>query len=237
MIPLVDAHAHLGGERERQARAEILTVLCGTEPVSAARVLELQDNFTLASCALHPWNVEKNTVEEMLPFIEACPILGEIGLDSVWTDADMTLQRAALNKQLELAQALNKPIVLHTKGMEQEIARTIRPYSVRKLVHWYSCMDFLEDYLSQDCYFTIGPDHDQNPAVAQVLSRAPLNRLMTETDGMSAVNWARGREVDPAQVGDVLEGELKAIAQAKGVALRAAREAVYQNLLRFIHGA
>lgn len=236
MIPLVDAHAHLGSERERLARRDILTVLCGTEPESAKRVLELQNDFTLASCALHPWNVEKNAVEDMLSFIQASPILGEIGLDSVWTDADMSLQRAALTKQLELAAAFNKPVVLHTKGMEREIARAIRPYPVRKLVHWYSCMDFLEDYLEQDCYFTIGPDYRKNPAVAQVLCRAPLNRLMTETDGMSAVNWAVGTCVDPAQVGKVLEGELEAIAQSKGVTARAAREAVYRNLLRFVYG-
>lgn len=237
MIPLVDAHAHLGTERERQARREIVTVLCGTEPVSAAEVLRLQNEFTLASCALHPWNVEKNSVEELLPFIEASPVLGEIGLDSVWTNADMTRQRSAFIRQLELAETLGKPIVLHTKGMEAEIARTVCPYGVRKLVHWYSCMEHLDAYLEQDCYFTVGPDYANNPAVAQVLRRVPLDRLMTETDGMSAVNWALGYEVEPELVGQVLEGELRAIAAAKKVSFDEARAAVYNNLLRFVYGA
>lgn len=237
MIPLVDAHAHLGTERERQARRGIVTVLCGTEPVSAAEVLRLQNEFTLASCALHPWNVEKSSVDKMLPFIEASPVLGEIGLDSVWTDADMTCQRRALIRQLELAEAWVKPIVLHTKGMEAEIARTIRPYAVRKLVHWYSCMEHLNEYLEQDCYFTIGPDYANNPAVAQVLRRVPLNRLMTETDGMNAVNWALGHDVAPELVGQVLEGELRAIAEAKKISPDEARTAVYNNLLRFVYGA
>lgn len=236
MNPLVDAHAHLGSEAERLARRGILTVLCGTEPESARKVLDCWDEWTIASCALHPWQAEAHTVEEMLPFIEKSPVLGEIGLDSVWTEVDMDKQRAALKAQLELAKRLGKPIVLHTKGMEAEIARTIRDYPVRKLVHWYSCMEHLDDYLRQDCYFTVGPDHDHNPAVAQVLQRVPLDRLMTETDGMSAVEWAVGHPVDPAQVADVLEGELKAIAKAKNVSLEAAREKVYRNLRRFIDG-
>lgn len=236
MIPLVDAHAHLGDERERLARRGILTVLCGTDPVSAREVLRLQNDFTIASCALHPWNVERHAVQEMLPFIQASPVLGEIGLDSVWTDADMALQRRAFVQQLELAQVMDRPVVLHTKGMEAQIARIIRPYGVRKLVHWYSCMDHLEAYLDQDCYFTVGPDCARNPAVAQLLRDVPLERLMTETDGMSAVNWALGCELDPARVGEVLEGELRAIAAARKIPLPEAREAVYENLMRFIHG-
>lgn len=237
MIPLVDAHAHLGSERERQARREIMTVLCGTEPVSAAEVLRLQNKFTLVSCALHPWNVEKSSVEELLPFIEASPVVGEIGLDSVWTDADMTRQRSAFIRQLELAEAMGKPIVLHTKGMEAEIARTIRHYGMRKLVHWYSCMEHLDSYLEQDCYFTVGPDYADNPAVAQLLHSVPLDRLMTETDGMSAVNWALGYAVEPERVGQVLERELRAIAEAKKVSFDEARAAVYNNLRRFVYGA
>lgn len=236
MIPLVDAHAHPGDEREHLARRGIMTVLCGSDPTSAREVLRLRDDCTLASCALHPWNVERYAVEEMLPFIQLSPVLGEIGLDSVWTDADMELQRRAFAQQLELAQEMDRPVVLHTKGMEAEIARLIRPCGVRKLVHWYSCMDHLKAYLDQDCYFTVGPDHAQNPAVAQLLRHVPLERLMTETDGMSAVNWAMGREVDPAQVGQVLEGELRAIAAAKGVTLQDARAAVFHNLMRFVYG-
>lgn len=228
---IIDAHAHLDVERPN-----ILTVLCGTEPVSAAKVIAMQGDRVVASCALHPWYADRVTVEEMLPFIEASPVLGEIGLDSVWTDAPMDAQRSAFHRQLELAQQLNKPIVLHTKGMEREIAETIAPYSVRKLVHWYSCMDHLEMYLAQNCWFTVGPDWEQNPAVQQVIRRAPLNRLLTETDGLSAVEWALNRAVQAEEIEAVLRGELSAIASAKGISAEEAEAAVHQNLLKFIYG-
>lgn len=228
---IVDAHAHIDLDRPG-----ILTVLCGTEPLSAERVLSMRAENVIASCALHPWYAARHSVEDMLPYIEKSPILGEIGLDSVWTDVPMVHQYKAFREQLEIAARLNKPIVLHTKGMEREIAREIRPYSVRKLVHWYSCEDFLDDYLEQDCWFTVGPDHENNPAVQQVIRRAPLNRLLTETDGLSAVEWALGRSVQPGEIESVLRGELNAIAQAKGITADEAEKAVYRNLMEFING-
>lgn len=225
---LIDAHAHWD-----RPRPDVLTMFCGTEPESALRVLGEKSDSVIVCCGLHPWHAEKFSVRDMLPYIEQCPVLGEIGLDSVWTDADMDVQRKAFHEQLELAQRLNKPVVLHTKGMEAEIARAIAPYSVRKLVHWYSCEEYLDLYLEQDCYFTVGPDFAVNPAVQQVIRRAPLNRLLTETDGMEAVEWALGRAVLPEEI---LSAGLKAIADVKGISEEEAEETVYANLMRFIYG-
>lgn len=233
---IVDAHAHLGDAREQAARKNVYTVLCGTDPAGAERVLKLRECPGAVSCGLHPWNAERYDVADMLPMIQASPVLGEIGLDSVWTDADMGAQRRAFRQQLELAQSLGKPVVLHTKGMEEEIARTIAAYDVRKLVHWYSCDEFLELYLEQDCWFSVGPDYAANPAVQAVIRRAPLNRLLTETDGMSAVSWALGREVAPEEVEAVLRGELRAIARAREISEAEAERIVEENLFAFLKG-
>lgn len=231
---IVDAHAHLGGPEEMRARRHMLTLFSAGSAAEAAVLAGMQDAHSLACCGLHPWNAGKDSLDALLPYIKSFPVLGEIGLDSVWTDTPMALQRRAFREQLELAQELGKPVVLHTKGMEAEIARTIRFFSVPKLVHWYASTEHLESYLEQDCYFTVGPDHAVNPAVQQLLRRVPLNRLLTETDGMSAVSWALGREADPAQVEQVLRGELAAIAAAKDIDPAAAEDAVHANLLRFI---
>lgn len=85
----------------------------------------------------------------------------------------------------------------HTKGREQAIARIIRTYPNRYLVHWYSCQEHLEDYLDLDCYFSIGPDVWWNEAVAQVVKKVPRHRLLVETDGLDSVRWAfeEGRRV------------------------------------------
>lgn len=228
---LIDAHAHIDADRQN-----VLTLLCGTNPVSAADVLKRRSDLVIPSCGLHPWYADRYSTEDMLSFIEESPVLGEIGLDSVWTDAPMDMQRRIFREQLDLAEKLRKPVVLHTKGMEKEIAEMIRPYTMRKLVHWYSCLEHLELYLEQDCYFTVGPDHNNNAAVQEVIRRVPANRLLTETDGLSAVEWALGRKAAPDEIEIVLRGELEAVANAKGLSCAETEEIICQNLLRFIYG-
>lgn len=228
---LIDAHAHMDVERPH-----IFTVLCGTDPVGAAQVLKKRCDMVVPCCALHPWYTDRYSVEEMIPFIEQSPVLGEIGLDSEWTDVPMDAQRKAFYEQLILAEKLQKPIVLHTKGMEKEIAETISSFTVRKLVHWYSCMDHLDKYLDLDCYFTVGPDHETNPAVREVIRRAPMERLLTETDGLSAVEWAIGRKAAPWEIENIIQGEIAAIANAKGLSCEETEMLVHKNLMRFIYG-
>lgn len=236
MIPLVDAHAHGQSPREMRARQNILTMLCATDPREAPAILARRGANLVPCCALHPWKAGNFAAQEMLPFLEQCPVIGEIGLDNVWTDTDMAAQRRAFLWQMQTAQRLQKPIVLHTKGMEREIASLLRDYSIRKLVHWYSCPDFLDLYLAQDCYFTIGPDCDHNPAALSVIRHAPLNRLMTETDGIDAVSWAQNRKVAPEEIGAILIQELRLIAAVKNIPEETARRAVYENFLRFVSG-
>ena len=236
MIRLVDAHAHLDRADELPFRRVITTVFCGTDPETAAALLPLAGENLFIGCALHPWHCARHDVAEMLPFIMACPVLGEIGMDNVWTDVPVPRQRDVFETQLQLAASLNKPVVLHTKGMEAEIVRTLEGFPLRKLIHWYSCMEHLDQYIEQDCYFSVGPDYPSNPAVRQVIRRVPLNRLLTETDGVEALGWALGRAATPRDIAPALTGELEAIAAAHGVSFRSAAETVQNNLHEFILG-
>ena len=233
---LIDAHAHFATPDELPARARVRTVFCGVDPESAALALALRSENRLAACGLHPWQADRFTMGELLPFIRESAALGEIGLDSVWTGVDMAIQRRAFAEQLDLAQGLGLPVVLHTKGMEGEIARTLRGYDVPKLVHWYSCGEYLPDYLDQDCYFTVGPDYESNPTVQALIRRVSLDRLLTETDGLEAVAWALNRDVAAADIRAVIEGELRAIARVHGITVFEAEDRVEENLARFLGG-
>ena len=231
---LIDAHAHYHRPDELPARRGVRTLFCGTNPETAAQVLALRGDGRLASCGLHPWQADRFTVADMLPYIRQSAALGEIGLDSVWTDVDMDIQRRAFTAQLDLAQRLGMPVILHTKGMEAEIAEALLPYSMPKLVHWYSCGEHLEKYLARDCWFTVGPDHATNPAVQAVLRSVPPDRIMTETDGLEAIAWALGRDVVPEEIKAVIEGELKAIASVHGISVFEAEDRVEENFARFM---
>ena len=196
---LCDAHAHPGGGEELLEREEqqIVTLLCVSTPAQAETIIRYvkgkSTRFPTAlvpTAGLHPWHADQYKISDTLPFLQRCPVIGEIGMDSVWCNTPLDIQEQVFREQLALACRLRKPVILHTKGQEKKIASIIKEYPNTYLVHWYSCESFLEDYIALDCYFSIGPDVWWNPAVRRVAETVPLHRLLIETDGMSAVKWA-----------------------------------------------
>lgn len=188
------------------------------------------------SFGIHPWNVNEfyTKVSELESYYKKAHALGEIGMDSVWCDCGLTLQREIFIEQLNMAETLEKPVVLHTKGQEKEIAEILRNYSVRKLVHWYSCEQYLECFMEQDCYFTVGPNYKTSPAVKKVISLVPLDRLLVETDGISAVEWAAGRTIKAEEIPAILRETMKAIADEKNIDEATVEEKLEQNFHGFI---
>jgi TatD DNase family protein len=241
-VKFFDAHIHLEKLDEMEAEWRALPSEMGTglaasasAPGDCERLLALRRNCPGLFCAfgVHPWSADRRSFEELAPFLPFADAVGEIGMDSVWCGVDLGLQRRVFMKQLEWAEANGRPAVLHTKGCEEEIARRIRYFSGPFLVHWYSCEILFEAFLDKDCYFTIGPDLGLNPAVAAMVRRVPADRLMVESDGLSAIAWATGRNAAPADIPGILWGSLYRAAELKGMTPDALRKQTTENARRF----
>ena len=190
---MIDAHCHVHSHAFARllAAAGVSAVVCGTDPDDAARTERLTRNCPTVCCSfgLHPWKADRFRVEDMLPFIGRCRVLGEIGLDSVWCDVPLCVQERVFIDQLALAARRNMPVILHTKGQERRILELIGQFPNTYLVHWYSCPKDIDRYVALGCYFTLGPfSREDDP----VLRHAPLNRILTESDGPDAISWAAG---------------------------------------------
>lgn len=202
---LCDAHAHFLSQEEfgdriqnriptlfnaaNPAEARQLFSLCQTRHVPAASPI-CKSDFVFLSCGLHPWDADSFSCSELLPFFRQVPVIGEIGMDSVWCTVPLSLQEKQFHRQLAFACEYKKPVLLHTKGQERTIASIIKEYPNQYLVHWYSSPEPPEDFLALGCYVSIGPDVFWNPAVRQTAVLVPEDRLLIETDGLSAVRWA-----------------------------------------------
>ena len=114
------------------------------------------ENGLRCSCGVHPWSASHERLNEMKPLLKQARIIGEIGMDSVWCDTDMTLQKDVFVKQIEYAYQHHKPVVLHTKGQEQAILDILRQYPNTYIVHWYSDWAGVEAYDKIASYFTVG---------------------------------------------------------------------------------
>ena len=77
-----------------------------------------------------------------------------------------------------------------------------------------------------------------NPAVAQAAKRVPRDRILVETDGLGAVQWAYengpedGKRTAPGTVSEALENTVRTMAEIRAVSLEAMEELVFDNLVR-----
>lgn len=200
VYPLIDAHTHIGNECEMNERRQkcILSLVCASTPSEADVLLKKAIPYILPTAGLHPWKAASYSVDDMLPYLHACSVIGEIGMDNVWCSVDLKLQEKVFRRQLSIAQKMKKPVILHTKGEEDRISSIISEYPNIYLVHWYSCEKYLESYIELGCYFSVGPDVLWNPSVRALAERVPLSRILIETDGMDAVRWAYDAGCDQA---------------------------------------
>ncbi|ELA67724.1 TatD family hydrolase [Enterococcus faecium EnGen0134] len=142
--------------------------------------------------------------------------------------------KKVFERQLAFAAVNKKPVVLHTKGCEKEILSYIQAYPNHYLIHWYSSLDYQQDYIDLGCYFSIGLDLKKNPAVWQLAKAVPIDHLLIETDGLHAAEWALGGIFSEKDYVSLLEEQLKTIAEIKELSVEEVKKNTYQNLERFI---
>ena len=88
------------------------------------------------SFGIHPWYADQWNPRDWMDIYQSCRIIGEIGMDSLWCQVPLKRQQEVLEEQLQMAADLRKPVVLHTKDCEAEIAEIIKGFPCPVLVHW-----------------------------------------------------------------------------------------------------
>lgn len=235
MRRMIDGHIHVTKELIPILRDNRVYCIANADSpleyaaLQTAGILEM-----VISAGIHPWKADVTDWETMEPVLREAKIIGEIGLDSVWCNVDMNIQREVFRRQLELATKLKKSVVLHTKGMEREILDTIRHFPNRYLVHWYSCADYLPEYIHMGCWFTVGPDVMQDKNVESVARKVPKNRLLIESDGLEGMSWGQNREIGVLDYPKAMEAHLRAVAAVRGCEAEELLEQMKQNLDEFI---
>ena len=135
---LIDAHTHLTPQqvRHKDLLPENMLLLVNTATAQEAQWLfGMREPSFVPTVGLHPWEAGRHGLEELVPFWERCAAIGEIGLDSMWCDVPAARQEEVFCRQLDLAQRLQKPVILHVKGCEQRAAHLLSCFSMPKLVH------------------------------------------------------------------------------------------------------
>lgn len=190
------------------------------------------DHLIKIGLGIHPWKVEKDSeIDSFRKDFKDCDFIGEIGLDFYWDKRENLYdkQRGIFEKFLYYAKEYNKVTNIHTKGAEKEIYNLLKKYELRSpIIHWYSGdISLIKKFLDLEAFFTIGPDFQISKLTDEIIKYLPLDRILTETDGPTSIEWARGFYKES----DYIKEILKYISQIKKIDPTKLEDIVYNNYL------
>ena len=184
--------------------------------VSIERILEISERYDeiYPALGIHPEEVQmnrdiENQIDSVISVIKEnrlkiCAI-GEIGLDHHFVkDKDLyPLQIKIFEQMLTLAQELELPVNLHTKGAEKIIFDMLPSFNLPNVnIHWYSGPEeFLNLGIDRGYFFSITPAIRYSPAVKKTVLSVDIEHLLLESDG--PVKYS-GKDGTPAMIKEVL---------------------------------
>lgn len=236
-ISLVDCHAHLDelgdlSEALKEAKtAGVKGIIgVGVNVDSNKRILKIAEEnhgYVYPAFGYHPWAIMEEEVEENLSFIrdhiKGCVALGEIGLDyKIKVKKD--LQWKVFGELLDIALEFNKPIIIHCRYSPRHAFNMVREKGIKRAVfHWYSGpLDLLDEILKKGYFISATPALIYSPPHQEAIKKAPLERILLETD--SPVSY-QGKEARPKDVWI----SLRDVARLKGLDLSVVSEQTTKN--------
>lgn len=157
--------------------------------------------------------------------------IGEIGLDYYWNTDNKELQKYAFIKQINLANKLNLPIVIHTREAIQDTLEILKKNNVNRCGVFHCCplnRELVKEALKLGFYISFaGPVTFKNSKNAdEIISMVPLNRMLIETDSpYLAPEPKRGTRNDPRNVKYMVQK----VALVKEIDVEEIAEITYKN--------
>ena len=224
---------------------EWMYVICGISPNDIPQSYEEIDKQVLELCKYVKDNMYINNdtnVEDVNNNIEISNItanktkkivaIGEIGLDYYWNKENKELQKYAFIKQIETANKLNLPIVIHTRdAVDDTISILKKDINVIKKGIFHCCplnRELVKEALKLGFYISFaGPVTFKNSKnVEEIIQMVPIDRVLIETDSpYLAPEPNRGKRNDSRNVYFIAEK----IAKVKGMKMEEIAIQTYKN--------
>ncbi len=157
------------------------------------KALEKYSNIHL-SAGIGPWATdrEESITEQdkiLREQLSKYPVsaIGEIGLDNYWNYGTVSKQEELFNSQLDLANELKLPIIIHSRDADKQMIDILnnREFKYGGILHCFSSgKDLAQAALNKGLLISFaGPiTYNKNKELRDVLSSIPLDQLLLETD-------------------------------------------------------
>lgn len=251
---MIDTHIHITDKQYNEDRDEVLTTAknegvetfmaigCDKQEITNTLVFIKSHPEFYAAIGYHPIEFKNVTDDDLRTLYEQLQednvvAIGEIGLDYYWYPDNKEEQEVLLRKQLDIAKALNLPIVIHAREALDDTYKVLKDYpGLTGTIHSFSgngeeALKFIE------LGFVVGltgpitfKNGDNQKDVAK---KVPLDKLLIETDGpyLTPVPH-RGKRNRPEYIYYVAQE----IANQKGITVEEVLEATTSNFKRVFLG-
>ena len=239
-MQLTDTHCHLDYNKFDPDRADVIQranesglirlLVPGLHHRSSKEAVRLAESnpSVYAAVGFHPTDLEEfseDTFEEIKELAKHPKVvaIGEIGIDYYWVkETDQrTFQRGALQKQLQFAKEVNKPVIIHMREENdawfgeasvdllrilEEWQKTLRGTLAEKpgVLHSFNGnLETAQKAMALNFYLGItGPVTYKNAEEKRgIIRQIPLDRILIETDSpFLAPVPVRGKRNEPAFV-------------------------------------
>lgn len=191
-------------------------IVSGCDMKSNKEVLELVNKYDIiyGTLGFHPTELE-DFKEEYFDFLieninnKKIVGIGEIGLDYHYENTDKEKQRRIFNKQLEIAEKFNRPVVIHSRDAIQETYDMLSKYNLKGSIHCFSgSLEMAKLFIRLGYKIGVGGIITFKNAknIIKVIENIDLSYILLETDSpyLSPEPY-RGSKNDPSNIPIIAE--------------------------------
>lgn len=223
---IIDTHMHLYDSRYKGILDDVINeclennvtkmIVVGCDYETSVKAIELANKypFIYASVGLHPSDVKKEK-DLSLSWIYKLAnnpkvvAIGEIGLDYYWDKSNKELQKEMFIKQIEIANKLNLPVIVHSRDSAFDTYNTLKNNLCKGVLHCYSSsLEQAKQLTKLGYYLGIGGvvTFKNSKELKRVVEGIDINYLLTETDSpYLAPNPYRGQINKPSYIPYIIE--------------------------------
>lgn len=202
MNNIFDTHSHYDDAQFDSDRDELLSSLpkkgviaavscgCDVETTNINMRLAEEYDYIYFAAGLHPENLENKNDSDLKAIEEIaahpkCVAIGEIGLDYHWMAVDKETQKDFFAKQMEMAKALDMPVIVHDREAHGDTLDMLKEHAPKGVLHCFSgSKEMAREIIKLGMYIGLnGVATFKNARKSlEVVREIPIERLVIETD-------------------------------------------------------
>ena len=223
---LTDSHCHLYYDNLKSNLKEVLIranelgvnrFICPStnmKDVHECLMIAREYNNIYCSAGVHPHDtnkVSKSYTSEICELMNEKSMIavGEIGLDYFREISSKETQIKCFREQLKIAQEIKKPVIIHNRNSDEDMARILREFpGVSGVAHCFSSdLHMAKKFLELGYYISFSGNLTfKNSHLPEVAKQLPLDRILIETDSpFLSPEPYRGKPNEPGRVRFVAE--------------------------------